>query len=432
MERKPVAFMSYTRFDDEYTDGALTRFREELERTLLFLSGRDIEIFQDVEGISVGQNIRERITHSLNDIIVLIPIITPKYFQDDGCREELELFLAREDQLGRNDLIFWVYYQTVPKLEAMKQHSDRSSLPPDTLLSELAPRKGCDWRPLRDHDLKAPQARAELERIAERIISVWNDLEASPPPEPPHDDHTRDTALPPHEPHSTATYLRESGIHPTKHFDPTKFIDREFEQTLFKELLTCTNHARILAIGDRSGMGKSHLLERFHYHCRTVRPRTPVSLVDLKQLPDLSPTPFVKAIVKDLSAFGVSFPAFTRHESARQAADFKTIHTALQFEEVAFSYTPSGGPVAISRRETRTLQLTPEQEETAQQVCLRSFFDDLKQHCARQSHPVVLMIDSYERCQDDRLRTWLLGYFFERYCFDLSQRPERLLLVVAG
>lgn len=43
-------------------------------------------------------------------------------------------------------------------------------------------------------------------------------------------------------------------------FDPTKFINREFEQELFEGLLRFEDEARILAIQDGGGMGKSQLL----------------------------------------------------------------------------------------------------------------------------------------------------------------------------
>ncbi len=179
---KPIAFMSYTRFDDDFVGEALTRFREELSKTIRFLSGREIEIFQDVEGIRLGQNIQQRIKASLDEIIVLIPILTPNYFTSPWCREELELFLNRERQLGRNDLIISLYYQTEPKLdEAMKHHSVRGPIS-DPLIQEIAQRLVCDWRPFQDKDFSDAQVRAELKRIAESILTVLNNVQSSVQP----------------------------------------------------------------------------------------------------------------------------------------------------------------------------------------------------------------------------------------------------------
>lgn len=89
----------------------------------------------------------------------------------------------------------------------------------------------------------------------------------------------------------------------TEKFDPTTFIDRESEQELFEELLSLHTDAQILAIRDAGGTGKSHLLERFRHRCRTVKPRTPVSLVKLDQLPSRSPLDLVRIVVNDLSTF---------------------------------------------------------------------------------------------------------------------------------
>jgi hypothetical protein len=252
-----------------------------------------------------------------------------------------------------------------------------------------------------------------------------------------------------------------------KQFDPKKFIDREFEQELFEELLAFQDEARILAIQDASGMGKSHLLELFRYRCRTVRPRTPVSLIDLKQLPDQSPMMFVKEVVKDLADLDVPFPNFNAYESARVSADFDFFRASVYLQGASFkephdrrtsrTMPPSHqsirndapnqggqgnfyGPVAFNQQQTTFTtervhithsrgELTGEQLEKAEDVCVRSFLDDVRAHCAAQ--PVVLLIDSFEKC-GDRLRLWLRDHFLEHYFFDPAKRPAKLLLVVAG
>jgi hypothetical protein len=184
-------------------------------------------------------------------------------------------------------------------------------------------------------------------------------------------------------------------------------------------------------------MGKSHLLRQFQYRCRTVKPRTPVSLVELDQLRDDSPLALVQKIAKGLNdAFFLQFPAFTRCETARQACDFATIRGAVDLREAdlhAAHIKAAGiiieqptGPVTIP---SSPAQWTPEHQATAQEASVRAFFDDLKTHCSQR--PVVLMLDAYENCGPN-LKTWLLGTLLEQYYFDLEQRPRRLLLVIAG
>lgn len=181
---KPVAFMSYTRFDDEFLGDALTKFREELAKTLRFIGGKEIEIFQDVEGIRLGQNIRQRIKESVNEVMILIPMLTPNYFNSKWCREELELFLARERQLQRNDLIFSIYYQDVPELDEAMEHESVHGVVNDGLIQELAQRLACDWRSLQRKEFTDPKVRAELTRIAQAILTVLRTLQAAQPAPP--------------------------------------------------------------------------------------------------------------------------------------------------------------------------------------------------------------------------------------------------------
>lgn len=182
----PTAFLSYTRFDDEFVGGALTQVRTKLADTLRFLSGDSIEIFQDVADIGLGQNIQQRIKQSLTEAMVLIPIITPSYFTSQWCREELELFLERERHLQRNDLIISIYYQTVPALDAAMQHPSATQPASDPLIAEIAQRLAVDWRPLRGLALNDPQVRSKLERIAGRIITIMTGQTPAQPAPPRH------------------------------------------------------------------------------------------------------------------------------------------------------------------------------------------------------------------------------------------------------
>lgn len=202
-----------------------------------------------------------------------------------------------------------------------------------------------------------------------------------------------------------------------RRFDPQKFIDREFEQELFEELLQLKDQARILAIKDTGGMGKSQLLQKFQYRCRTAgRPRIPVSLVDLGQLPDNSPLSLVQQLEKELSAF-LKFPTFAHLDAARRAYDFTTIR----------------GTIDLRGTNLRQVQFpavfTPEQQAMAQERCVEAFWVDLVEYCRQQL--VVLLFDSFEKCTVD-LQKWLLDYILEPYCFNLAQRPASLLIIIAG
>jgi formylglycine-generating enzyme required for sulfatase activity len=184
-QRKPAIFLSYTRFDDTYEDGALSTLRERLEKALRFSSGEPLDIFQDVEDIKHGQNLHQRIEESLDEAMVFVPIITPSYLKSKWCRKEFERFLRREQQLGRGDLILPIYYQRVLTLERARQGPQAASAAPDALVRELAPRLSVDWRDLRRKGLESQEIRMAVESIAERILEVLEELEQAPPPAPP-------------------------------------------------------------------------------------------------------------------------------------------------------------------------------------------------------------------------------------------------------
>jgi len=220
-------------------------------------------------------------------------------------------------------------------------------------------------------------------------------------------------------------------------FDPTQFIDREFEQELFEELLRFDTPKRILAIRDMGGMGKSHLLERLEYRCRTVKPRIPVSVIALDQLEDCSPLSLVKTIAEHLSGrFKLNFESFKRYEGARQLGNFSIISGSVYLQAANFT-DAEGVRIAATIVEKANVVvssggslLTQEQEKTARQVVVDSFFDDLQQICANE--PLVIMFDAYEKC-DRSLQEWIMNYLLERYFFNDTYPPQaRYAFVVAG
>ena len=163
----PVAFMSYARFDDQHDGGQLSQFRERLSNEIRAQIGEDFPIFQDRNDIAWGQSWQERIDDALDAVTLLIAIITPGFLRSRACRAELERFLARERELGRNDLILPVYYIGTPELDEPGRHDA------DPLVRLLAMRQFADWRELRFEPFTSPVVRKALAQLAIRMRDTF-------------------------------------------------------------------------------------------------------------------------------------------------------------------------------------------------------------------------------------------------------------------
>lgn len=161
--------MSYARLDDK--DGRLTEFRERLGDEVGACIGEDFLIFQDRNNIQWGQNGEARIKESLDEVIFLIPIITPRFFNSSACRDELQRFLEREEKLKRDDLILPIYFIDCPLL------NDEETREGNELAQAINAhqRADCaDWRKLR---FKPFDSQEVLEVLAELAVQIHEALE---------------------------------------------------------------------------------------------------------------------------------------------------------------------------------------------------------------------------------------------------------------
>jgi parallel beta-helix repeat protein len=160
---EPIAFLSYTRFDDTHEEERIAKFCERLSGEVRMQTGQPFPIFRDKKDIQWGQRWRERIEEGLDAAVFLIPILTPSYFQSDICRDEYELFLEREKKLGRDDLILAVYYVECDELE------DTAIRESNSWVKDLSERRYEDWRSLRWEPWTSATIGRAFEQLAKQI-----------------------------------------------------------------------------------------------------------------------------------------------------------------------------------------------------------------------------------------------------------------------
>ena len=163
-----AGFLSYARLDDQYEDGRVTEFRSRLENAVRQWTGeRGFQIFQDTEDIRWGQKWEGRIEEALEDVLILIPIMTPLYFSSEASRWEYELFLKREEKLGRKDLILPVYWLNCDILE------DRRRRDADPWAKGLSNHQRVDWSKFRATSFDTPEMRQAFDGLALAIKQTF-------------------------------------------------------------------------------------------------------------------------------------------------------------------------------------------------------------------------------------------------------------------
>jgi len=173
-----IGFFSYSREDDQGSRGALSALRDAIQGELSAQLGRtrtDFRVWQDKAAISLGTLWEKQITQGIKQAVFFIPIVTPRALKSQHCAFEFQSFLAREAELGRDDLVFPILYIPVPALEDERLWRD------DPVLKIVGTRQYLDWRDLRHHEANSTEVRQKLERFCRNITNAlqrqWLPLE---------------------------------------------------------------------------------------------------------------------------------------------------------------------------------------------------------------------------------------------------------------
>ncbi|RZT18362.1 response regulator receiver domain-containing protein [Mycobacterium sp. BK558] len=162
-----AAFLSYTRPDDEFFGGGITALRKLLELGVQVVTGdRSFEIFQDVDGIELGEDWKQKLSDTIAGSRFFMPVLTPLYFTSVPCRNELERFRQHESELRRDDLILPIYFITAPVLERPEL------LHADPLAMLIAGRQRFDYREQTEGQSNDATNRAILLKLASGVAAA--------------------------------------------------------------------------------------------------------------------------------------------------------------------------------------------------------------------------------------------------------------------
>jgi hypothetical protein len=164
-----TGFFSYSREDDQGSNGALSGLREAIQDELSAQLGRtheDFRIWQDKSAISLGTLWEKQITEGINQSAFFIPIITPRVLRSHHCGFEFRAFLQREAELGRDDLVFPILYISVPELR------DEKLWRQDPVLAIVGKRQYLDWQGMRHRQARSFEVQEKLEWYCRGITNA--------------------------------------------------------------------------------------------------------------------------------------------------------------------------------------------------------------------------------------------------------------------
>lgn len=158
-----AGFWSYTHEDDTLDGGSILALSADLKHEYNLLAGEPLELFVDRDGISWGEEWRQRIDSALICTNFFIPIITPRYFTRPECRRELLEFSAKATALGVSELLMPILYVETPGL------SEESS---DEAVALVARTQYVDWRSNRLLEPRSGDYRRAVNVLATRLLGI--------------------------------------------------------------------------------------------------------------------------------------------------------------------------------------------------------------------------------------------------------------------
>lgn len=162
-------FWSYRRADDDQDGNRISKFARAVEAEYEMLTGNQLTFFLDQDSLTWGDDWNERIANAVNDAVFFVPVLTPRYFRSEPCRDEFRAFVSKARQIGITERILSLIYVNISDL-------DREST--DELKSWTATYHHEMIQELRWLSTESDEFRRLANTIAEKIIS----LEATLPP----------------------------------------------------------------------------------------------------------------------------------------------------------------------------------------------------------------------------------------------------------
>ena len=171
-----IGFFSYSREDDQGDDGAIAALADRIYRELRAQLGRtsqNFRLWRDKDALAAGEHWKVKLKEAVAESAFFMQMVSPSAVKSPFCRFELDSFMEREKELGRDDLIFPILYISVPELDDKRKDDD-------PVLSVISEREYVDWRKIRHAPVNSPEVRQTVEQFCNTIAKKLRQPRISP------------------------------------------------------------------------------------------------------------------------------------------------------------------------------------------------------------------------------------------------------------
>lgn len=155
-------FWSYVHRDDH--DGRLSQLARDLVTEYEMITGDQLDLFVDKDGIEWGDRWRVTIDDNIAERMSFIAVLSPRFFRSPECRRELTSFIEGATNLGLRELLLPLYYVECASIE------DKD--PADDLAKKVKEFQYEDWRDLRLADSSSEPYRRGVNKLASRLAKI--------------------------------------------------------------------------------------------------------------------------------------------------------------------------------------------------------------------------------------------------------------------
>ena len=155
-------FWSYVHNDNRDEGGRITELAQHVSAAFGLLTGEELELFVDRD-LVWGAAWEKRISEALVGTTFFIPVVTPRYFKSEACREELLAFWGEAQRSGLDELLLPIYYVDVPELESGAT---------DEVMAVVASRQWVDFRQVRFEEFSSAAYRKTVAQLARRLAEI--------------------------------------------------------------------------------------------------------------------------------------------------------------------------------------------------------------------------------------------------------------------